>query len=438
MDKKKVAVYTLGCKVNQYESAAIAGMFEKRGYRVVEPENKADIYIINTCTVTHLGDRKSRQIIRRMSRMNPEAFILVTGCYAQVSPEDVLGIQGVDLVVGTKDRETLVDLVESTVKGRGQVRAVSDYTGGDSFEEFSSLPFYDRVRAYLKIQEGCSNFCTYCIVPYARGPLRSRRPEKIIEEARRIIKKGFNEIVITGIRTGAYGVDFENRWTLADLIRKLAEIPGLVRLRLSSIEPNDVTPELVETLAGIKNFCSHLHLPLQSGDDEILQRMGRRYNTWEYSRLVNILRENLPDLGLTTDIMVGFPGETGKNFDNNLRFVEKTAFSRLHVFKFSPRRGTPAASFSGQVDPLVKEERSKKMIQTGNKLSADFARAHLGTVLDVLAEQPFDREEKLWEGLTGNYLKVVFPGNEDVRGRIVKVTAGKFEKGAIQGRIINE
>lgn len=436
MDKKRVAICTLGCKVNQYESAALAGLFQQRGYQVVDSESEADIYIINTCTVTHLGDRKSRQLIRRMSRINPDALIAVTGCYAQVSPEEVLEIPGVDLVVGTKDRGNLVDLIERTVKGQGQVKSVSDYTAGDLFEEFPSLPLHGRVRAFLKIQEGCSNFCTYCIVPYARGPLRSRQPDKIIEEARKIIKEGFKEIVLTGIHTGAYGWDLNSGPTLAGLLQSLSEIPGLLRLRLSSVEPNDITPELVETLSGLKVFCRHLHVPLQSGDDEILQRMGRRYNTWEYARLASILRENLPDLGLTTDVMVGFPGETEENFNNSLKFIEKISFSRLHVFKYSPRRGTPAASFGGQVEPGVKEDRSRKLIETGKNLLANFAKAYVGHKLDVLVEQPFQEGGGLYEGLTGNYIKVVFPGNEDLRGEIVKVKAEKFERDVIRGKII--
>lgn len=436
MGEKRVAVYTLGCKVNQYESASLAGLFRERGYRVVDFEDNADVYIINTCTVTHMGDRKSRQLIRRASRANPGALIAVTGCYAQTSPGEVLEISGVDLVVGTRDRAKLVDLVETAVKGSGPLNAVSEYTAGDEFEEISSLPLQERVRAFLKIQEGCTNFCTYCIVPHARGPLRSRQPEMVIEAASGMVAAGFKEIVLTGIQTGAYGQDLGENLTLAHLLRKLSEIPGLLRLRLSSIEPNDITPELVEILSGSKVFCRHLHVPLQSGDDKILQRMGRRYSVWEYNRLVEVLRDNIPGLGLTTDVMVGFPGETKENFENTSTFIEKISFSGLHVFKFSPRRGTPAAEFAEQVDPLMKEERSRKLIQLGKKLSARFASSHLGLDLDVLVEQRFQDENELYEGLTDSYVRVVFPGCEDLKGEVVSVKAERLKGVLLEGRII--
>lgn len=436
MAEKRVAVYTLGCKVNQYESALLAGLFRERGYEVVDFEDTADVYIINTCTVTHLGDRKSRQLIRRAARANPEAVIAVTGCYAQTSPGEVIKIPGVDLVVGTKDRTRLVELVETSVKGRGPVNAVTEYTAGDEFEEIAAMPLQGRVRAFLKIQDGCSNFCTYCIVPYARGPLRSRQPDRIIEAAGKLAASGFKEIVITGIHTGAYGRDLDKELTLAGLLRKLSGITGLRRLRLSSVEPNDITPELVETLAGSEIFCRHLHVPLQSGDDEILYRMGRRYTTWEYLRLVDVLRENIPGLGLTTDIMVGFPGETSENFLNTYKMIKKVSFSGLHVFKFSPRQGTPAAAFEGRIDPKTMEERSRKLIQLGRKLSAQFASKHLGMDLDVLAEQPYKGNGNLYEGLTGNYIRAVFPGGEELRGKVVRIKAERLKGTLLEGRII--
>jgi len=434
--KKRVAIYTLGCKVNQYESAALAGLFRERGYRVVNFGGVADVYVINTCTVTHQADRKSRQIIRRATRANPEALIIVTGCYAQTSPDEVLKIPGVDLILGTKGRIRLVDLIESAQKGKNPQNAVSKYINGDEFEEISAIPLQERSRAFLKVQEGCSNFCTYCIVPSARGPLRSRQPETVIEAARQMVAAGFKEIVITGIRTGAYGQDLGGDVTLAGLLRRLSGLPGLARLRLSSVEPNDITHELVETLSSSKVFCRHLHVPLQSGDDDILDRMGRRYNTREYFRLAGLLRENLPALGLTTDVMVGFPGEVKENFLNTCKFIEKVSFSGLHVFKFSPRRGTPAADFKDQVEPQVKEGRSRKLIQLGQVLSARFASLHLGKVLDVLVEQRFQDEGDLYEGLTGNYIRVVFPGHEELKGKIVKVKAMRPRGAFLEGNII--
>lgn len=439
MDKKRVAVCTLGCKVNQYESAAIAGMFRDRGYLSVDFDDKADIYIINTCTVTHLGDRKSRQLIRRASRNNPEALVAVTGCYAQTAPGEVMDIPGVDLVVGTKDRALLVDLVEGATKSSrpvNPINAVSSYGKEDIFEELPALPLQERVRATLKIQEGCNNFCTYCIVPHARGPLRSRRPGQVMEAVRKIVQAGHKEIVLTGIHTGAYGRDLEDGINLAGLLRDLSVIPGLSRIRLSSIEPNDITPELVDTISNMDNFCRHLHVPLQSGDDTILKRMGRRYSTWDFARLVNVLRENLPDLGLTTDVMVGFPGETEENFDNTFKFVQTLPFTGMHVFKFSPRKGTPAASFDDQVEARLKEGRSRKLIKLSEDMAWSFAKLHLGLVLEVLAEKPLAGQDNLYEGLTDNYIRVVFPGSEEIRGAIVRVRAEKLNGTFLEGAII--
>lgn len=437
MTKKRVTVYTLGCKVNQYESSSLAGLFQERGYQVVDFADEADVYIINTCTVTHLGDRKSRQLIRRAAKANPDAVVAVTGCYAQVSPGEIVEIPGVDLVVGTRDRAKLVDLVEKAVKGRPPVNAVSEYEDGDEFEEFSVQPVQGRVRAFLKIQEGCSDFCTYCIVPYARGPLRSRRPDRVIDAARKLVASGYKEIVITGIHTGAYGRDLDSGITLSGLLISLLGIPGLQRLRLSSIEPHDITMELVDIMSGSEIFCRHLHVPLQSGSDEVLRMMGRRYTSWEYLRLVDVLKENIPGLGLTTDVMVGFPGESEEYFQSTLKLIQKIGFSGLHVFKYSPRRGTPAAGYGRQVEPALKDERSRKLIQLGRKLTAQFARSHLSQDLSVLVEQQAQDASGPYEGHTDNYIRVVFPGHEDLVGQIVRVKAEKVKGTIIEGRIIN-
>jgi threonylcarbamoyladenosine tRNA methylthiotransferase MtaB len=436
MSKKRVAVYTLGCKVNQYESSSLAWLFQERGYQVVDFAGEADVYIINTCTVTHLADSKSRQLIRRPAKANPLAIIAVTGCYAQVSPGEVLKIPGVDLVVGTRDRARLVDLVEQAVKGRSPVSAVSGYLPGDEFEEMAVQPLQGRTRAFLKIQEGCSNYCTYCIVPYARGPLRSRQPDRVIAAAGKMVASGFKEIVLTGIHTGAYGRDLDQEINLAILLKRLLNIPGLQRLRLSSIEPHDITFELVEIMAGSKIFCRHLHVPLQSGEDDILLRMGRKYTAWEYFRLAEVLRENISGLSLTTDVMVGFPGETADHFLGTYSLVKKIAFSGLHVFKFSPRRGTPAADYGQQVEPAVKDERSRRLIQLGRKLSAAYASSHLGQDLSVLVEQRVPGDDIFFEGHTDNYLKVVFPGDEGLLGQIVRVKAERLQGPVIEGRII--
>jgi len=340
-------------------------------------------------------------------------------------------------VAGTRDRAQLADLVEKAIKERSPVSAVSEYLAGDKFEEMPVHSIQGRARAFLKIQDGCSNFCTYCIVPYARGPLRSRQQDRVIDAARKMVASGFKEIVLTGIHTGAYGRDLAKSLSLAELLKRLLKIPGLKRLRLSSIEPHDITLELVEIMGGSKIFCRHLHVPLQSGEDEILLRMGRRYTAWEYYRLTEVLRENIPGLGLTTDIMVGFPGETDEDFQSTFRLVKKIAFSGLHVFKFSPRRGTPAADYDNQVEPGQKEERSHKLIQLGRKLSAEFASSHLGQNLSVLVEQRVQGDGVLYEGLTDNYIRVVFSGHEGLLGEIVRVKAEKVKGPLIEGRIID-
>jgi len=436
MTKKRVAIHTLGCKVNQYESGVLAGMFRNRGYEIVDFAGDADVYIINTCTVTHLGERKSRQLIRRAVRANPDALVAVSGCYAQTAPGEVMEIPGVDLVVGTRDRSKLVELIESAVKGSEPLCAVSEFKPGDAFEEWPALPEQGRARAFLKIQEGCTNFCTYCIVPYARGPLRSRKPDSVIDEAGRLAGAGFKELVLTGIHTGAYGRDLPDRPTLAGLIQKLSEIPGLLRLRLSSIEPNDITTDLLDAMAGSAVFCPHLHVPLQSGDNGILKKMGRRYTAGEFSRLALVLRENLPGLGLTTDIMAGFPGEDDEAFANTYRLAEKIAFSNLHVFKYSPRRGTPAADLPDQVDPKIKDRRSRQLIALAEKLAAAFASSFVGQTVEVLVEQRLGDGSELYEGLTGNYVRAAFPAGEELRGQIVRVRVDELKGTLLMGRII--
>ncbi|MGQ9826138.1 MAG: tRNA (N(6)-L-threonylcarbamoyladenosine(37)-C(2))-methylthiotransferase MtaB, partial [Desulfotomaculales bacterium] len=380
MSIRKVAIATLGCKVNQYDSNALAGMFSRRGYRVVGFDEPADVYVINTCTVTHIGDRKSRQLIRRAARKNPAAFVVVTGCYAQVSPEEVKAIPGVDLVVGTQEKERIVDLVEENLEKKGPCGLLE----GAGQAESGGLPALaeggGRVRAFLKIQEGCSNFCTYCIVPYARGPVKSRPPGEILEEAKELLARGYREIVVTGTHAGAYGRDLAESIDLAGLLETLVELPGLARLRISSVEPQDVSPRLVSLVAGREKICRHLHIPLQSGDDAVLKKMNRRYTSGFYRALVGSIRAVVPDVAVTTDVMVGFPGETEEQFRRTCEFVREMAFSRLHVFKFSPRKTTPAAGMPGQIPAPVKEERSRLLIALGEDLARSFAARSAGRV----------------------------------------------------------
>jgi threonylcarbamoyladenosine tRNA methylthiotransferase MtaB len=407
----------------------LASLFARRGYRVVEDfEAPADVYVVNTCTVTKTADQKSRQAIRRAVRRNPAAVVVVTGCYAQVNPEAVAGIPGVDVVVGTRGREKLVDLVEEAVGAGRQVVAVEDFPARCEFEELPTL-FSARTRAYLKIQEGCEDYCTYCLVPYARGPSRSRRPDAVLREARRLLDAGFKELVLTGIHIGRYGLDLNPPANLAEIVARLLELPDLARLRLSSIEPGEVTPALVELMAAEPRLCPHLHIPLQSGDDAVLRRMGRRYATADYRAIVYFLRERLPEIALTTDVMVGFPGETEESFERTVKFVREIRFSGLHVFRFSPRPGTPAAGFPGQVPGPEKERRLKVLQKVGEELAHAFATRFLGRVVQVLVEGR--NRKSLWEGLSEHYLPVVFPAEGDLAGLVVPVGVE-----AVNGRVL--
>lgn len=451
----KTAIYTLGCKVNQYESEALASLFRKAGYEIVDFKDPADVYVINTCTVTHLGDRKSRQMIRRAVKTNPDAIVAVTGCYAQTSPGEVLEIPGVDIVVGTRDRSRLPELViearrsretlraEETFqareirRSRAPINAVDDIMQAAEFEELPILDYETRTRAFIKIQEGCSNFCTYCIVPYARGPLRSRPEEKVLAEAEHFIREGFKEIVLAGIHTGAYGLDRGEERGLAGLVKKIARLPGLHRLRLSSIEPMDITFDLIGVIADNPVVCRHLHIPLQSGDDTVLKKMNRHYTAGEFARLVAVVRDRIPGVAITTDIMVGFPGETDGLFENSYRFAEAMGFARMHVFKYSPRRGTKAAGYPDQVPPEQKEERSRRLIALGEKMSQDFARQFLGADIEVLVEQRHSKRSKFYEGLTDNYLRVLLQGDDKMRGQFIRVKLEKVKGEYLLGILNN-
>ncbi|HHW07888.1 MAG TPA: tRNA (N(6)-L-threonylcarbamoyladenosine(37)-C(2))-methylthiotransferase MtaB [Clostridia bacterium] len=433
MTVKRVAIHTLGCKVNQNEAEAMAGLFREAGYQVVDFDGEADVYVIHTCTVTHLGDRKSRQVIRRAVRQNPEAVVVVSGCYAQVAPGEVMEIPGVDLVIGTQHRARIVELAEQVMRERQPLNAVQDILRVQEFEE---LPVAEtgRVRAFMKIQEGCQNFCTYCIIPFARGPVRSRRPEKVLEEAQRLVNNGYKEIVLTGICTGAYGRDLGEGIDLNRLLLRLKEIPGLLRIRISSLDPNDFTPDLIDTLTGDPVFCPHLHISLQSGNDKVLKDMRRQYTTAYFARLLQALRSRRPRIAVTTDIMVGFPGETEAEHESSLAFVEKMELAGLHVFKYSQRKGTKAYHFPGQVPYQVKEKRSHDFLALDKKLRDAYARSFLGETLAVLVETGVDGG--CWEGHTGNYLKVRFPAAADLRGQMVQVRLEEAVEDFIMGSLV--
>ncbi|MFS8580317.1 MAG: tRNA (N(6)-L-threonylcarbamoyladenosine(37)-C(2))-methylthiotransferase MtaB, partial [Novibacillus thermophilus] len=337
-----VAFHTLGCKVNHYETDTMWQLFKKAGYERVDFDDKADVYVINTCTVTNTGDKKSRQVIRRAVRRNPDAVIAVTGCYAQTSPDEIVAIPGVDVVVGTQGRDKLLEHIEEHLQTREPVNAVKNIMKNREFEELDVPAYSERTRASLKIQEGCNNFCTFCIIPWARGLMRSRKPENVLKQARELVSAGYREIVLTGIHTGGYGEDFDD-YKLADLLWDLDKIEGLKRIRISSIEASQIDERVLDVLNESDKMCRHLHIPIQAGDDAVLKRMRRKYTVAEYREKIEKIREALPNLAITTDVIVGFPGETEEMFANTYRVIEELQFAELHVFPYSKRSGTPAA-----------------------------------------------------------------------------------------------
>ncbi|NMB96572.1 MAG: tRNA (N(6)-L-threonylcarbamoyladenosine(37)-C(2))-methylthiotransferase MtaB [Clostridiaceae bacterium] len=488
--KKSISIYTLGCKVNQYESEAVSSLLEEAGYEVVGTDEEADIYIINTCTVTGISARKSRQMIRRAKSLNENSVVVVMGCYSQTSPEEVSNIPGVNLIIGTNNRNKIVEYLDMFFKtyktneayktngnkinksnelddiddknadkndkngkndkydknetklvnpvehiemSNRQLNIVSDIMKTREFENLRVSSYKDRTRAYIKVQEGCTQFCSYCIIPYARGPVRSRNPEEVAEEVAELAGNNFKEIVLTGIHVASYGKDIGNI-SLLDLIYRIHEIPGIERIRLSSIEPTIFDDDFVQAIKSLKKLCPHYHISLQSGCDETLRRMNRKYTTAQYENVVNRLRDNIEDISVTTDIMVGFPGETDEEFETTYSFLKRMNFAKMHIFKYSSRKGTPAASFSNQVPGLIKEERSKRLIELSKECSYEFHKRFLGRQMPILFEKEVDSSiyrqlkttdlnlsEKVIEGLSPNYIRVFCNGNDSNKGEIRNV-----------------
>lgn len=429
---KKVAFYTLGCKVNQYETEAMSELFLNSGYEITDYDGFADIYVINTCTVTGMSDRKSRQIIRRAKKSNPDAFVIVAGCYSQVSPDEVLKIDGVNLVLGTKDRGNIVRIYEEASKKEKQ-SMVEDIMKCHTFEHLSLSTFGDRTRAYIKIQEGCNQFCSYCKIPYARGPIRSRDFGEVIEETKRLTEKGFTEITYVGIHIASYGLDTKSEG-LAELLCEANKIDGIKRLRLSSIEPMTLNEEFAQRIKGLDKLCPHFHLSLQSGCDETLKRMNRKYSTDEYYKIVEGLRKHFPEVAITTDIMVGFPGETDEEFEKTCEFAEKVAFADAHVFQYSPRPGTPAAKFENQVSPDIKEFRSKRIMDICAKSKRVFMERFLGDTKEVLFEQAV--KGGYFEGKTANYQNILVRTSEDLAGQYKNVLLKEIKGDNFIGEIV--
>lgn len=421
---KKAASFALGCKVNQYESEAIAELFAEKGYEIVGIDEEADVYVINTCTVTNFGDKKSRQLIRKVKRQNENAIVAVVGCYAQTAPKELMEIAGVNLVIGTKDRAQIVEMVEQYDRANGVENHVSDIMKERVFEPLSIQKLANRTRAYLKIQDGCSQYCSYCIIPYARGPIRSREPQEVVAEVKRLAENGFKEVVLTGIHVASYGKDRRDT-SLLDILKQVHEVEGIERIRFSSIEPNVVTEEFAQTMAALPKVCDHFHLSLQSGCDKTLKEMNRKYDTEKYRQAAAMLRKYLPKVALTTDIIVGFPGETEEDFRESYAFAEEIGFAKIHVFPYSPKRGTPAAARKDQLLNAVKSERSHTLIQLSDRMAADFLADAVGTDAEVLYERAVG--EGIYEGHTTNYMKVHGRSEADLTNRIAKTHITRAE-----------
>ena len=431
---KKVAFYTLGCKVNQYETEAMLEMFNQRGYEGVDSEEYADVYVINTCTVTHMSDRKSRQYIRRVKKKNPKAIIAVVGCYSQVSPEEILEIEDVNLVMGTNDRRTIVDKVES-IDCNSKLSTVDDIMKVKEFEDIEISQTNGKTRAFIKIQDGCDRFCTYCIIPYARGRIRSRSLKDIIEEVRNLSENGYREVVLTGIHVASYGKDLKDGSSLLTVIKAVADIDKIERIRLSSVEPILFTEDFVDEICQIKKLVPHYHLSLQSGCDETLKRMNRRYTSEEYKKIVDILRSRIPDVSITTDVIVGFPGETNEEFSETLAFLKEIKLMHTHVFKYSPRKGTPAAEMKNQVDPQMKNMRSSTLLSLSTKNFKEFANKYIGKSMRVLFEEK--DSEGYFEGLTDNYIRVKVKSELDLRDKFIYINISEIKEDYCIGKLNN-
>ena len=430
----KFTILTLGCKVNAYESSAMKEILLENGYCEAKDDEISDVAIINTCSVTHVSDAKSRQMIRKMIKLNPNCIIAVVGCYSQMFSDVVKEIEGVNIVIGTKYRNQICNLIEEYKKNKKQIVKVDAYDPKQSFENMNVTPFLEKTRAYLKIQDGCNNFCTYCIIPYARGPQRSRDKEDIFNEVNDLLKKGYKEIVLTGIHTGSYG--FENKvYRLSDLIEDLInKFDNLKRIRISSIEVIEIDDKLIDLISRSKVIVDHLHMPLQAGSDEILKLMNRHYDINYFINKVNDIRKKVPDIAITTDVIVGFPNETDELFKTTLENIKKINFSQLHVFPYSPRKGTIAATMKNQVDPKVKKERVQELLNLSRKLQGAYIEKFIGKELSVIFET-MDSNGNL-VGHSSNYIKVIAKGNPKDINVIKNVKITSFLDGQANGIIL--
>ena len=414
----KVAFLTLGCKVNQYETNGMIQQFQERGYEITEFEDVADIYIINTCTVTNMSDRKSRQFLRQAKKNNSDSIVVAVGCYVQVSKDEIEALPEIDLALGTNDKTQIVDYIEKYIDEKSKKETLDNILYDAKFEDFGTVTYTEKTRAVIKVQDGCDRFCSYCIIPFARGKIRSRKPESVIEEITEISKNGIKEVVITGIHVASYGRDFENDYRLIDLLEEINRIDGIERIRLGSIEPLLITEEFMERFIKLEKVCHHFHLSLQSGCTETLKRMNRRYTAGEFEVIVDRIRKYYNDAILTTDIIVGFPDESEEEFKTTYEYLKRINFYKMHVFKYSPRKGTKAAEMKNQIPGDVKELRSKKLLELSDNNEIAYLDSYIGKEVEVLFEE-FDG--KFYKGHTANYIMVKVKSEEDLSNKMKMV-----------------
>lgn len=425
----KIAFYALGCKVNQYEIDCYAAMFREKGWEIGSFDEECDAYVINTCAITNIGERKSRQFIRRAKKKNPDAIVAVTGCYAQTKADEVKKMAEADVVLGTDNRARLVEIVEAKLSGK-DIDVMGDIMKTRLYEELECEGETERTRAYIKIQDGCDNFCSYCIVPYARGPVRSRNIENIVREAERLSKKGFREVVLTGISVASYGKDLEDKPTLKDVITAVSKVDAIERIRLSSIDPRAFDREFISLVANEKKMCRHFHISLQSGSTSVLKRMNRKYTAEEYLDTLAKIRAAMPDAGITTDIICGFPEETDEEFLETMEFVEKAQFLKVHVFPYSERSGTVAERMV-QVPHHLREKRAAELSKKTDLIAENVENSFIGKTVRVLFEES---GKDYTEGLAENYLRVFVPKDETLEGKIKKVLITGKKDGRLTGK----
>lgn len=427
----KVAVYTLGCKVNTYESEYVIKEFLKRGYTLTDfSDENADIYLINTCTVTNTSDQKSRKMIRQARKKNKDAVVVAMGCFTQIRNNDNQIMDFVDVVIGNKDKSRIVDLTEEFIKNKRKIANIEDINEAD-FDDMEISYFNTRTRALVKIEDGCENFCSYCIIPYVRGRVRSKRPEKVIDEVKRLVNNGYKEIVLTGIHTGHYGADLKD-YDFSDLLLELEKIDGLDRIRISSIEITELNDKFLSVLKKSKKIVNHIHIPLQAGSDHILKLMNRKYDKKYYLDKINKIRKIRPDMAFTTDVIVGFPLESDRDFNETIAFVKEVSFAGGHVFPYSRRNGTPAAKMKGQITKEEKHIRCKKLISVFDSLEEAYYKKHIGCTLTVIAET---YQDGTLTGHTDNYLKVRFKGSEKLLGLEVNVKLSEYKDKMLFGEV---